>query len=235
MQSSAICLLISQTAKGGNGMTAIAGQFLTVVLEDLKYNRNLKMNLVTQTVTIPAASNGPFNLEADYLRTYDFSYPLQTPSGETQFLTPITLEQYDAEFKGTQTADYPYEFATDLSTQAQTASGAAGQYYVYPQSNAAISATHRYFKNQPDITTPETSSTVPWFPFTEYLITAAAAGMMGVTGDDRKEEFHARAERMLAPYLIMQGDEQSTVKDIKLDPRRFRQGRYARPIKTMPF
>lgn len=115
-----ICLLASQEAKGGTGMIAIAGQYLNLVLQDLVLNRDLKVNRVTQSVTVATGTNGPFALESDYLRTYDMFYPLQGPNGMTQFLVPITMEQYDAEFKATQTANYPYEFATDLSTQAQT-------------------------------------------------------------------------------------------------------------------
>lgn len=115
-----ICLLASQEAKGGTGMVAIAGQYLNLVLQDLVLNRDLKVNRVTQSVTVATGTNGPFALESDYLRTYDMFYPLQGPNGMTQFLVPITMEQYDAEFKATQTANYPYEFATDLSTQAQT-------------------------------------------------------------------------------------------------------------------
>jgi hypothetical protein len=80
-------------------MVALAGQYLNLVLEDLKLNRDLKVNRVTQTLNVNAGTNGPFPLESDYLRTYDMFYPLQGPNGETQFLTPITMEQYDAEFK----------------------------------------------------------------------------------------------------------------------------------------
>jgi hypothetical protein len=46
-----ICLLASREAKGGAGMVALAGQYLNLVLEDLKLNRDLKVNRVTQTLT----------------------------------------------------------------------------------------------------------------------------------------------------------------------------------------
>lgn len=233
MQASALCLLISRTAKGGTGMVAIAGQCLNLVLEDLKLTRNLKMNRVTQTINVLSASNGPFTLESDYLRGYDLSYAL--PGGEPQFLNPVTMEQYDAENKTVQPSNYPYEYATDLSTQAQTASGSKGYLYIYPQSNGVLPLTHRYMRDQPDIVTPETSSTVPWFPFNEYLLEAAASLMMGITGDDRKDAFAAAAEKKLAPYLIMQGDEQAAIVEMKLDPRRFRTARATRPTKAMPY
>lgn len=235
MQSKDICLLASRTAKGGTGMVALAGQFLNLVLEDLKLNRNLKVNRVTQTVTVGGGTFGPFNLEADYLRTYDMSYPITTPGGETQFLTPITMEQFDAEPKASAAADFPYEFATDLSTQAQTASGTAGQFYVYPMASGSITVTHRYMKNQPDIVTPETSAAVPWFPFTLYLTRQTAALLMGVTGDSRETSYLKENEEMLRPHLIMEGDEQQTVRAVRLDPRRFRTNGSVRPTKLDPY
>lgn len=412
MQAQEICLLASRIAKGGTGMVAIAGQMLNVVLDDLKLNRNLQMNRVTTSVVVTTGTNGPFTLPSDYLRTYDMFYPLQGPNGMTQFLNHITMEQYDAEFKPTQDADYPYEFATDLSTQAQqataiianpgvisfnildrgiygslpsllipppsgggstavaqarlgvigtqgnfaggtgyspgdiltvvggtydrpaqlrvlttnfatrfevidpgsyvvppgtvsssagiyifgftapqiamsggTGSGCnpllvfglvdpsvvdpggpyletpsvnvfgglfavagamtanvggattagAGQFYIYPQTNGSITLTHRYMRNQPDIVSPQTSTETPWFPYTQYLIRQTAALMMGVTGDDREMAYLAENEKMLAPYLIMEGDESDTVQSIKLDPRRFRSNRTVRPTKTQPY
>src|SRR5579859_4176750 len=194
MNAADICLLASRIAKGGTGMVGIAGQFLNLVLEDLKLNRDLKVNRVTQTLVVQPGTYGPFNLESDYLRTYDLWYPLPTSGGGTsssmtQFLTPITMEQWDAEFKSTSISNYPYEFATDLSTQAQTSSGSAGVIWIYPMTSGQINLTHRYMKNQPDIPNPSTSTTVPWFPYTQYLINATAAYMMGVTGDDRKPQY----------------------------------------------
>lgn len=250
MEASAICLLASRVAKGGSGMIAIAGQWLNIVLEDLKLNKNLKINRVTQSVTVtPGAQYGPFPLEADYLRTYDMFYPLPTSGGatsssETQFLVPITMEQFDAEFKSPSISNYPYEFATDLSSEAQVWSGGsqgqgtltqAGNFYIYPQTSGNIVLTHRYMRNQPDLIAPETSSQTPWFAYTEYLITATAAGMMGVTGDDRFQSYRQMAQQMLQPHLIMEGDEQSAVHQIKLDPRKFKFKRILRPTKASPF
>ena len=259
MQAKQIVQLASWEAKGGTGMVNIAGQDLNVVLEDLKINRNLKMNQVTQFITVIPGGYGPFKLEADYLRTYDLFYPLPvaggaTSSSMTQFLTPVTMEQFDAEFKSPSVSNYPYEFATDLSTQAQiwdnsptlpanTTPGlftgignktSAGQMFIYPQTSGALVLTHRYMVNQPDLTTPETSNITPWFPFTDYLIVATAARLMGVTGDDRRDSYFANADKLLRPYLIMDGDEQSAIHDIKLDPRKFKFIRNLKPTKASP-
>jgi hypothetical protein len=250
MQAKQICLLANQIAKGAaTGMVAIAGQWLNLVLEDLKLNKDLKVNRVTQSITVQPGLYGPFPLEADYLRTYDLFYPLPTSGGGTsssmtQFLVPITMEQFDAEFKSPSISNYPYEFATDLSTDAQVWTGgtpgsgtktSAGSLFIYPQTSGAITMTHRYMVNQPDIPAPETSNVTPWFPYTEYLITATAAGMMGVTGDDRSDAYRARAQDMLRPHLIMEGDEQKAVHNIVLDPRRFHFHRGLKPTKASPF
>lgn len=250
MQAQQICLLASYAAKGGQGMVQLAGLHLNLVLEDLKLVYNLKMNRVVQTITAQVGSFGPFALEADYLRTYDLFYPIPasgggTSSGIPQMLTPITMEEWDAEFKDPSVANYPWEYATDLSTQAQVWSGgspgsgtmtSAGSLFIYPQTSGTIQLTHRYMKNQPDMVTPETSIKTPWFPNTGYLIEETAARMMGITGDDRKEQFHQRAKEMLRPYLIMEGDEQQSVHRIKLDAKHFRSAAGGtKPTKANPY
>jgi len=231
-----ICVLSAQISKGP-GFLQQAGQFLNMVLEDLVLVRNLKVNRVTQPITLQANTFGPINLEADFLRTYDLFYPMPTVGGASNvngipvFLNQITQKQMDAEFKDTSTANYPYEFSTDLSPQS---SGGVGLLYVYPQSSGILSLTHRYMVKRPDVVSPESSSSVPWFQYTDYLVTATAARLMAITGDDRKAQFDADAERLLAPYLIQQGDEQQTVQRIELDPRTFRTNRSLRLTKDSP-
>ena len=232
-------------------MTPIVGQWLNLVLEDLWLNKDLKVNRFTSTFTLLAGTYGPFPLESDYYRTYDLFYPLPTQAGlnnsaDIIMLSPATMEEFDAEFKSPSTTNYPYEYATDLSTQAASQMTAVvsaitpgatsiGALWVYPQISVPLLLTHRYMAKQPDIVNPETSNVVPWFPYTEYLITATAAGMMGVTGDNRTKEFKDRSQEMLRPHLIMQGDEQKTTHSVRLDPRHFRTNRGARPVKAYPF
>ena len=231
-----ICLRAAQIAKGP-GFLQQAGQSLNMILEDLVLNKNLKMNRVTQPISLPANTFGPINLEADYLRTYDLFYAMPSVGGAsnvngiTMFLSPITMKQMDAEFKDPSTANYPYEFATDLSPQS---AGGLGLLYVYPQSSGILPLTHRYMVQRPWITTPESSSAIPWFNFARYLITAVAADIMMDTGDDRRKAFLDEAAVLLQPYLIMEGDEQETVHNIALDPRRFRSNRSLRLTKDSP-
>ena len=211
------------------GYLVIGGQYMNVVLQDLWMHYDLKVNRVTQSLVVQANSNGPFILEADYARTYDLFY-LQ--NNLPYFLHPVSVEEYDQEFKDPSISNYPYEYATDLSTQAQVASGSSGQIYIYPQSSGQITLTHRYMVQQPDITNPQTSATVPWFTDADYLIKAIAVRLFDITGDDRRESFIKSCADMLRSHLIMQGDEQSIVKAVKLDPRTFRGNRSVKPTKV---
>lgn len=218
-----------QVAKCPGFTASFGGPYLNLVLKDLWLHRDLKVNRVTQSLTVQAGTNGPFSLESDYQRTYDLFY-LQ--NNLPYFLHPISMQDYDAEFKDPSTGNYPYEYATDLSTQAQVASGKAGQIYVYPQSSGQIVLTHRYMVKQPDITTPETSSTVPWFEDQDYLIHATAVRLMTIVDDERHDSFELQAENMLRTHLIMEGDDQAVVNYVKLDPRRFHNNRSVRPTKV---
>lgn len=240
--------MASQVAKGGNGMVGLAGQWLNVVLEELCTIRDLKINRVTETITATAGTYGPFALEADYLRTYDIFYQIPqaggvTQSSQTLFLAPWTMEQLDAAFKSPTQTNYPYAYATDLSTQAQVWSGgqqgrgtltSAGGLYIYPGSSGVLPLTHRYMKRQDPISLPQTSTKEPWFPYTNYLVTATAAYMLRSTGDDRWTAMWQQAEEMLRPFLIQEGDEQQAVVSVRLDPRRFQFNLGLRPTKASP-
>ena len=104
--------------------------------------------------------------------------------------------------------------------------------YIYPQSNAALTLTHRYMIRRPNIASPETSTGVPWFQDQDYLVHATALRLMKLTDDARYERFVADADKMLQVHLLMDGDEQKIVKEVKLDPRRFRNRGATREIKN---
>jgi hypothetical protein len=211
------------------GFTQQGGQYLNLTLNDLVLHRNLKMLRKQATITITVGSNGPFLLPTDYLRTYDLFY---TVNNFPYFLFPISQEQYDQLFKDPSIANYPYAYTTDLTAQ-QTQG--QGKLFIFPQSTTPLSLTHRYMVNMPDIATPELSSTVPWFPDQDYLIHATAMRIMKETDDARQDKFRTDAEQMLGLHIIMDGDEQQVVKEIRLDPQRFHMNRTIRPTKLNPY
>jgi hypothetical protein len=233
-----ICSLAAQIAKGP-GFLSQAGMFLNQVLDDLVLVYNLKVNRVTTILTVPANTFGPILLPLDYLRPYICFYPMPSvgqPVGAPGIpivLNEITQAQMDMEFHDTSTANYPYEYSTDLSPQAENPA-APGLLYVYPQSSGIIQLTLRYMIRRPEIANPENSTVIPWFMYTDYLVRATAARIMQVTSDDRKAEFDADCARLLQPYLIEEGDEAATVHEIQLDRRHFRANRSARLTKSSP-
>lgn len=211
------------------GYLAQGGRALNLTLADLVMHRNLKVNLITEFIPITANSNGPWNLNANYARTYDLVFYV---SGEPYFLNPCSLKQYDAEIQQLGLSTYPYEWATDLSP---VASGGVGLMYTYPWANQPYTLTHRYYTRQADITSPQTSATVPWFEDQDYLIHAVATRLMKITDDDRYGDFEAKGEMLLKKHLMTEGDEQQVVKEVILDPRRFRTAGGSRPTKLDPW
>ena len=211
------------------GYLSQGGQFLNMALEDLWLHRDLKINRVTEFVTVQANNYGPFTLPLNYLRTYDLFFQ---QNNLPYFLNPISTEEWDQEFKDPSIANYPYEFMTILVDETTAIAGnSAGQLFIYPQSSGQIVLTHRYMVKQPDISAPETSIIVPWFPDQDYLIKATAARLMDITDDTRRESFLQQCQNMLRIHLIMEGDEQQVVKSVRLDPRRFHSNRSLKPTK----
>jgi hypothetical protein len=205
------------------------GQFLNMALEDLWLHRDLKINRVTEFITVQANNFGPFTLPLNYLRTYDLFFQ---QNNLPYFLNPISTEEYDQEFKDPSIANYPYEFMTILVDETTAiAQNSAGTLFIYPQSSGQITLTHRYMVKQPDIVSPETSTIIPWFPDQDYLIKATAARLMDITDDTRRESFLQQLQNMLRVHLIMEGDEQQVVKSVRLDPRRFHTNRTLKPTK----
>ena len=214
------------------GYITQGGIYLNMALEDLWLHRDLKVNRVTEFITVQANLFGPFTLPQNYLRTYDLFFE---QNNLPYFLNPISTEEYDQEFKDPSIANYPYEFMTilyDETTALQKIPPSAGQLFIYPQSSGQIVLTHRYMVKQPDIASPESSAVIPWFPDQDYLITATAARLMQLTDDTRRPEFLKDMDRMLRTHLILgDGDEQQVVKSVRLDPRRFHTNRTLKPTK----
>ena len=212
------------------GMISLGGRTLNLVLQDLVLHHDLKVNLVSTTIAVSIGSPGPFSLVVNYLRTYDLFYLIQ---GDPRFLMPATRKQYDQDSNPANNSTYPQEYATDLSPPA--VDGTPGLLYIYPTSNQTLSLTHRYFLKRDDITSPQTSAVVPWFSDQDYLITATAMRLMRTTDDARYAEFVANADKLLDQHLLKQGDEQEIVKEVRLDPRRFRFKANLRSTKIDPF
>lgn len=234
LQAQQIVILANQVAKVP-GYTSQAGQLLNAILSELCQDYDLDVAKGTFNFTLTPASvkignlnaqlaSGPFILPADYLRA-KIGDVLFFPLGYGNFpqkLIPIDLEEFDVLVQQAGFQNFPVYWATDMSQSPPIA-------YVWPPSSGAYPAMARYYRQMPDIATPEISTTVPWFPNTQYLITALAGRMMQLAGDDRWEAFLSDSEDMhpggagviLRKYLIMKDDQTNRSKTVKLDPRRF--------------
>jgi hypothetical protein len=112
---------------------------------------------------------------------------------------------------------YPENYAVDNSPIGQ---GLPPNMYVWPPAGGAYAVTARYYRQMPDIATPETSAAIPWFPNQKILIKMLSAALMELTNDDRQEAFMKDGLELLDAYLKMKDDRQ-VVKTVSLDRRSF--------------
>lgn len=234
-----ICTLACQEAKCP-GYTAQAGQFLNSLLQDLCQNYDLDAALGSNPFSfnsVKGQGSGPYTLPADYLRTQvkdgkdEIFYTLQ---GVPYPLIQVTKAEYDWMVQTPGFSSYPYNYATDLSASPP-------QLFVWPPSSGSYAVTHRYYRLMPDIATPETSATVPWFTNTLILIRGTAGRLMGLTGDSRQAEYLGDGERyplgagtLLNAYLKNVEDREGAVHTVGRDRRRWgRQFDLLRNTKTI--
>ena len=204
-------------------MAPIAGVYLNNVLEELCMTYDLEINTATATVSLTGAGPnngiGPYSLPTNYLRakSRDLTYYID---GVPKQLIQITLQEMDALILTTGIANYPQNYATDVSP---LTTQAAPLLYVYPPPTIIIPLQVRYFLLQADITTPETSSAIPWFPYQQYLIKRVAGELMGEAGDPRADAYLGDSPSgcvgMLRRYLNLQGDTEDTIQQVQLDAR----------------
>ncbi len=222
-----ICTLACQIAKCP-GYTSQAGQFLNTTLQDLCQNFDLDAALGSNVFTFNSAvgtGSGPYTLPTDFLRVQvkdgkdEFFY---TISGVPYPLIQVTKAEYDWFVQTPGFQSYPYNYATDLSQSPP-------QLFVWPPASGAYACTMRYYRLMPDITTPETSATVPWFLNSQILINWVAGKLMQVTGDERAAQYLADdddrapigAGTLLRKFLKNVEDREGAVHTVGLDRRRF--------------
>jgi hypothetical protein len=217
LTSQQIVTLATQAAKA-TGFTSQAGQLLNMILSDLCQTYDLAVALGTNDVTFTTGlGSGPYPLPSDYLRMANnevFYYVDQVP----YVMVNIDLSEFDALVQQPGISTYPENFATDPSQSPPAI-------YVWPPPAGSYVTTIRYYRQMPDITTPETSSTVPWFPNQDYLLTRLTGELMKITDDERAPMFLGEgpsgAQGILKRYLELQADDEGRAATVKLDRRRF--------------
>jgi hypothetical protein len=215
-----ICTLACQEAKCP-GYTAIAGQYMNMIL--VQHALQYDLDIVRRTTTITTAAGTPsYPLPANYLRSRECFYNL---NGEIFYLSPKALEEYDQLFQGPGEIDYPYIFSTDI---AQTTGPVI---YFYPAPIAVLQVTLRYMDNNVEITSPQTSSVVPYLQDQAYLTDRVTECLMKITDDERLKLFMENTDEMDRRYMKMMNDQNDRAYKVKRDPDSFRVAERVRPTK----
>lgn len=235
-----ICTLARQDARCP-GFTAQSGQLLNMILAELcqtydfsttkktyQFNFNpLQLNYLGQAYQ---------NFPADYLRGIrnECFYVI---SGVPYPMIPCDLEELDMLVEQAGVQNFPVFFTVDMSRAGMVNSATSGVagitgvpvalFWMPP--SGAYPVTVRYYSQMPDIATPETSATVPWFPQQNYLRRRLAGELMVMTNDDRANAFLADDEEVsaqgagviLRKYLKLKDDKSNRVNTVTLDRRRF--------------
>jgi len=197
-----------------------AGQFLNMMLSDLaqlndfELSRGLwQIDTGAPTGFSPTTGQPYFNLASDHLRVLKDGV-FYLISGVPYTLIQYSLSDFD-QLIVTQ------GFTSQIVFYAVDDSFSPPQMYFWPPPNASYQVDVRYAKLRPDIATPETSTTVPWFPEQNYLLDELTARMMAVANDDRMDSFHKKAADILRKWLTIQRDNESYVNTVTLDRRKF--------------
>ena len=206
---------------------SLAGQKLNMILNEL-CSYDLDVNRQTYQFNFNTAlGSGPIPLPTQWLRSNrdDVFYVIL---GVTYIMTPVSLAEFDSFVQQAGLAQYPEYYAVDNSG---IASQSAPNMYVWPPPSGAYPVTARYYSQMPDITTPESSSIIPWFPDQLYLQRRLTGEMMLMSGDERatmylngstdtKKGTFLGSSALLARYLATKDDAQA-VKRVYLDKRLF--------------
>ena len=104
----------------------------------------------------------------------------------------------------------------------------------YPPPSGAFPPMVRYQRQMPDIATPETSSTIPWFPNTQYLRTRLTGELFAITDDERASAYLGDgpmgAQGILNRFLKLANDNENRSQMVKLDRRTFRPNNNNLPV-----
>jgi hypothetical protein len=226
MTSAQIVALANQIAKTP-GFTSQAGQKLNAILNELCETYDLADARTVATITFNIGANGtntgsgPYTLPADYLRSQN-GKQFYLYNGQPYWMTRVEQWEYDALIQQPGFMDFPRDFMVDTST-------IPAQEFVWPPPSISVPVTIRYFRQMPEITTPETSATIPWFRFQNYLVTRLAGEMMQMADDTRAADFLTVNEQqnpqgagvLLRRYLNLEDDPEGRAKTVELDRRRF--------------
>lgn len=208
-----VCNVPGRASQVGQFLNIILAHYAQIIPED-QIRKTTFLNIGPQT-TIPYF----YALPTDYLRYYDVFYLVD---GEPFYLDPMELKDLDKQYIGNGIDNYPERFATDVSQNPQSTAGSSPSITFYPPPAVPIQVTVRYYPQTADITTPETSSTIPWFPNQLVLLQDLCAKAMWLSDDARRAGFKEEVEENIKKYVSISDDKSGFAQRVTLDPNAFR-------------
>jgi hypothetical protein len=212
-----ICSLARQTAKVP-GWTTQSGQLLNMILADLCQTYDFDLCMTTAAFNF-TGQPGPYSLPSDFLR-FRKGQGVFTIDGVPYNMIPMDIQQYDLLVLTAGMNSYPTMYAVDMATSPPSA-------YFWPPPSGAYPFTGRYQRQMPEITTPESSSTVPWFPNQDYLLRRLSGELMNIADDNRAADYLGDdpkgfgAQALLREYLKMKDNPEGRVNTVQLDRQLF--------------
>lgn len=204
-------------------MVQLAGQLFNTILDELcrTYDLADARAPTPAQLMFQVGNPGPYELPADYLRSQN-GKQFYLYNGQPYFMTVCEQWEYDQLIQQPGFMDFPRDFMTDTTPNPPVE-------FVWPPPSISVPVTIRYFRMMPAIVSPETSNTVPWFSYTQYLLRRLAGEMMTVADDERAAKFLTDDERidpqgagvLLRKYLTLKDDPEGKAKTVELDRRRF--------------
>ena len=230
LQAQTIVSLACNTAKNP-AWTVQAGQLLNVILAELCQTYDLAVAQATLNTTF---NSGTFGLDVNGIYFQDLPTNYLRPDKDNLFyiidgvkyiLIPSTLAQLNAKVSTAGLNGYPEYYAVDTEP---LSSGSAPIAKFWPPPAGSYALTLVYYSQMPDITNPQSSAVIPWFPNTSYLLRRLTGELMELSGDTRASRYLGGVDKdgfegaaaLLDRYLKMKDDVQ-VPKQVTLDRRLF--------------
>jgi hypothetical protein len=233
LSASQIVSLVAQITKQV-GKESLIGQQLNLLLAH--YCHIYDIDYIQKPIVIqanPPVVINPYNIKigyplpSDYLRMRQLYYNLQ---GNIIDCGQLSLETYNDMFAGEGTLSYPSSYATDPSQNPK-------QIFLWPPVGFAITLNGLYRPLMPDIISPESSSTVPWYTDQRGLVTDLCGEACKLSDDTaRKNDFMQEAEERMRKYFTTgDDDKEGYAQQVKLDTKAWRNSRAVKPTKNIPW
>jgi len=208
--------------------SSLAGALLNTILEEMysTYDFEICGGVYNFSFNSGAGNGaGPYSMPTAYLRAANDEI-FYTISNEPYKMLPVDKATYDSFNKDPGLTSYPSFFMTDPGV-VPTAM------YVWPAPAGSYPVTVRYYGSMPALVNPESSTSIPWFPSSMYLLTRLTGELMLLTDDKRAtiylgdgtEQNRGRAGNLLEKVLLMKDDPENLVQTVKLDNKLFRKAK----------